>query len=180
LTRLTLGLPPETASSDAASMHNPFDFTAFPTPPPHFFSPANPLPNTTEPPAGTYQQDVTDTATQVPLHSSLPTGWPSDVDPFELIMAFSSRMPEVEQTSVQDGISPSSDAVLSTGKASGNGSASIARRDKEDGGKNYVKVTWWRPHGQTAIAPGEREASSVRTEELTTRTEANDAQSQSQ
>jgi hypothetical protein len=117
---------------------------------------------------------------EVPLHTSLPTGWPSDVDPFELIMAFSSRMPEVEQTSVQDGISPGSDTVTSTGKPSGNGSASVAPRDKEHGGKNYVKVTWWRPHGQTAIAPGEHDANSDQTSRLITRTQTNDAQSQSQ
>lgn len=134
-------------------MHDPFDFAAFPTPPPHFFSPVNHVPEPTRSASGNYQQP-SETKPDAPMPISLPMGWPSDVDPFELIMAFSSRMPEVEQTSAQDGISPSSDAMTSTCRTSASAITSAARRDTGQGGKNYVKVTWWRPHGQTAIAPG--------------------------
>lgn len=52
-------------------------------------------------------------------------------------------MPTIEQHSANDETSPMSAQAVSdpAGGTKGKG--------------KYVKVTWWRPHGQTAIAPGE-------------------------
>ncbi|CAK9784515.1 hypothetical protein CC85DRAFT_326061 [Cutaneotrichosporon oleaginosum] len=55
------------------------------------------------------------------------------VDPAQFVWAVSSRLPTVEDASPADG---------STGPS--------PRREPE----RLVKVSWWRPHGKTAIAPG--------------------------
>lgn len=79
-----------------------------------------------------------------PPNTGLPD-WSGDFDPFQLILAMSSRMPTIEQHSTVDETSPmSAQAVTDASGMLGAGK----------GKGKYVKVTWWRPHGQTAIAPG--------------------------
>lgn len=148
--RLTAGIAPRAPNTiDSAHQSNTFDYASFPNFPSNGLFPGTtqrPLDN----PASNLYPHWDRSGTQIPS-TDLPAGWPTDVDPFELIMAFSSRMPEVEQTSVQDRISPNSESGLSAGRTGGSGR--VSRRSK-DGADTFVKVTWWRPHGQTAIAPG--------------------------
>ena len=103
-----------------------------------------------------YQDDLSDSlnsTSTLPLNlfpdvSSSQT--PSGMDQF--IWAFSSRLPTVEEyspeTTNRSGPSPSMGETLRLPKGKEN-------RDGEVNGKKIVKVSWWRPHGQTAIAPGQ-------------------------
>lgn len=147
-------LSSQATSTNTAFDHKPFDFATVTSSPRLFFSPVAGAPHPIGLPPVIDPQPAPGTEMDTQTSDGLSTAWPIDVDPFELMMAFASRMPEIEQTSLQDGISPSSDTVASTGKTSA-GSLSATRRGKGEGAKNYVKVTWWRPHGQTAIAPGQ-------------------------
>ena len=84
------------------------------------------------------------TSASVGLQQSLldpqlyPAGMPSTVDPQQLVWAFSSRLPFVEESSQGDSTSPNK------------GPPKNGR--PQDG--QIFKITWWRPHGKTAIAPG--------------------------
>lgn len=92
----------------------------------------------------------------------------ASMDPTELILALSSQLPTIEEGFPFDDRSPAGSSNQGstaarrggdgespgTGNATGaggNGGSGQAERHK---GKIY-KVTWWRPHGKTAIAPGE-------------------------
>lgn len=66
------------------------------------------------------------------------------VDPAQFVWAVSSRLPTVEEASPNDERSVASDPSPAT-------VADPSRRRSKD---KTVKVSWWRPHGQTAIAPG--------------------------
>jgi hypothetical protein len=81
----------------------------------------------------------------------------ASMDPTELIMALSSQLPTIEEGMSFDDRSPGGSSNQSHAAqrladgTSPDASAGKARKDKE--GKIF-KVTWWRPHGKTAIAPG--------------------------
>jgi hypothetical protein len=68
------------------------------------------------------------------------------MDPAQFIWAVSSRLPTVEESSPFDFASAGSGP---SPKVNAGG-----KKLKGEEGK-IVKVTWWRPHGQTAIAPGQ-------------------------
>ena len=67
------------------------------------------------------------------------------MDPAQFIWAVSSRLPTVEESSPFD--------FASAGSGPSPKITSGGKKLKGEEGK-IVKVTWWRPHGQTAIAPG--------------------------
>ena len=73
------------------------------------------------------------------------------MDPAQFIWAVSSRLPTVEEASPFDQTSNHSNPSPSVNEPSA--MAKRSRHKSEPEGK-IVKVTWWRPHGQTAIAPG--------------------------
>ena len=81
----------------------------------------------------------------------------STFDPASLIFALSSRLPTVETGSVDDETSPNANFLLPFQDAvvSGSSGHSLIKNGGAKDEKKTVKVTWWRPHGQTAIAPGE-------------------------
>jgi hypothetical protein len=70
---------------------------------------------------------------------------PSSLDPAQFIWAVSSRLPTVEESSPFD--------MHSTGSGPSPKIVGGKKLHRDEEGK-IVKVTWWRPHGQTAIAPG--------------------------
>lgn len=80
----------------------------------------------------------------------------SPFDPASLIFAMSSRLPTVESGSLFNETSPASDSYIPchprVPSASDQTGLDTHSRDFDE--KKIVKVTWWRPHGQTAIAPG--------------------------
>jgi hypothetical protein len=69
----------------------------------------------------------------------------TSMDPAQFIWAVSSRLPTVEESSPFD--------FASAGSGPSPKVPSGGKKLKGEEGK-IVKVTWWRPHGQTAIAPG--------------------------
>ena len=75
--------------------------------------------------------------------------WPESVDPQQFVMALSSRVPMIEPNSAQDETSPLSDSAYGMPNMQSN-----APRLPRKGKGKLVKITWWRPHGMTAIAPG--------------------------
>jgi len=76
----------------------------------------------------------------------MPAFQPFLPDPAQFVWAVSSRLPTVEEGSPNDERSVASDPSPS---------AADQRRALAAGRKGKtVKVSWWRPHGQTAIAPG--------------------------
>lgn len=83
-----------------------------------------------------------------------PSPFPSSVDPAQFIWAVSSRLPTVEESSPHDEqrstLSGPSPTVLDP-----NTRTKRPLRKAATSKEKIVKVTWWRPHGQTAIAPGE-------------------------
>lgn len=72
------------------------------------------------------------------------------VDPAQFVWAVTSRLPTVEEGSPNDERSVASDPSPAMDPVQ-RAAWRAAREKKED---KIVKVTWWRPHGQTAIAPG--------------------------
>ncbi|BEI81678.1 hypothetical protein CcaverHIS002_0208380 [Cutaneotrichosporon cavernicola] len=70
---------------------------------------------------------------QAPILPTIPQVGNTPVDPAQFVWAVSSRLPTVEDASPLDGASGPS-----------------PRREPD----RLVKVSWWRPHGKTAIAPG--------------------------
>ena len=88
-------------------------------------------------------------------------GWTNDMDPTDLIMAMSSRLPTVEQSGSE--FSPASDSVLNANRI---GDATAQSRSSRKEARQFAKVTWWRPHGLTAIAPGASPSSTSVTCEL--------------
>jgi hypothetical protein len=89
-----------------------------------------------------------------PFVSSSP--FPSSVDPAQFIWAVSSRLPTVEEASPNDERSSVSGPSPTMGEIGQPRSSTRLTKDssKKTGDGKLVKVTWWRPHGQTAIAPG--------------------------
>ena len=89
--------------------------------------------------------------------SNYPFPFPSSVDPAQFIWAVSSRLPTVEESSPNDEQRSSvSGPSPKIGDPNGNGAKRSNRpfRKTTSPQEKIVKVTWWRPHGQTAIAPG--------------------------
>lgn len=77
---------------------------------------------------------------------------PLAMDPSDLIWALSSQLPTIEEGAWSEGIPSDKPALLEPPPST---SPSNPRQDDHrDEGRTY-KVTWWRPHGKTAIAPGE-------------------------
>ena len=116
-------------------------------------SPEDPSPHTFLP--GAIGSGLTGSVYAQQNGSSLPLSrtTPPNLDPAQFIWAVSSQLPQVEESSPYEE-KPSS---ISTGP-SPLGEAGTLRKGKAkettaDGGK-LVKITWWRPHGATAIAPG--------------------------
>lgn len=79
----------------------------------------------------------------------------NSVDPAQFVWAVSSRLPTVEEGSPNDERSIASDPSPANMDPVQRAARQAARdaKDKREEGKT-VKVSWWRPHGQTAIAPG--------------------------
>ncbi|WVQ94609.1 hypothetical protein IAU59_001689 [Kwoniella sp. CBS 9459] len=77
--------------------------------------------------------------------------WLSAFDPAQVVMALSSRLPLVEETSVHEEMAPP--VIPYTGSSALRSTATTVppNTTRED---KVVKLTWWRPHGQTAIVPG--------------------------
>ncbi|KAL7424239.1 hypothetical protein Q5752_001825 [Cryptotrichosporon argae] len=76
---------------------------------------------------------------------------PGAVDPAHFIWAVASRLPTVEEGSPND---ERGSSVSGPSPAVGESRATAKARDKKKEDGKIVKITWWRPHGQTAIAPG--------------------------
>ncbi|WVW83535.1 hypothetical protein I302_105556 [Kwoniella bestiolae CBS 10118] len=77
--------------------------------------------------------------------------WLAGFDPAEVVMALSGQLPVVEDGSIQgDRLGPSdtTSPAVRFGDIPRAFHSSGSREDK------VVKVSWWRPHGQTAIVPG--------------------------
>lgn len=76
--------------------------------------------------------------------------WLSALDPSHFVSTMSSKLPTVEDgSSAVEGLPISGIASVPNG---------AQPTETAPGGSRYhkiVKVTWWRPHGRTAIAPGE-------------------------
>ncbi|WVF67007.1 hypothetical protein IAT40_001750 [Kwoniella sp. CBS 6097] len=72
--------------------------------------------------------------------------WLSAFDPAQVVMALSSRLPLVEESSVHEEVAPTTTARA--GHLEPSIPTTVTGEDK------VVKLTWWRPHGQTAIVPG--------------------------
>ena len=94
--------------------------------------------------------------------------WSSGFDPASFIFAVSSRIPTVEEGSLHGSGSPSFPEIsgspsfpeINGGPIQGlqrevasevGGGTTKGNEEKE----KTVKISWWRPHGHTAIAPGE-------------------------
>lgn len=90
----------------------------------------------------------------VPGTEALDFQWPSGFDPMSFIHAVSSRIPIVEEGSLHDGTSPPfPDQPTASGVLRELPSTSLpSNRGHEE---KTVKISWWRPHGHTAIAPGQ-------------------------
>ncbi|ORY23128.1 fungal-specific transcription factor domain-domain-containing protein [Naematelia encephala] len=73
------------------------------------------------------------------------------------VMAMSSRLPTVEESSTLDETSPVGLTARGTRETPSQitpGTTSVTHLHKQEDKEKVVKLTWWRPHGQTAIAPG--------------------------
>jgi hypothetical protein len=88
--------------------------------------------------------------TMMPDMPFMPMAGPSSAndDSNHFMWALSSQLPLIEETSPPNG--PAS-AVSQT--SSGKPTSARMERDKTTDGK-VVKISWFRPHGQTAYAPG--------------------------
>lgn len=78
---------------------------------------------------------------------------PPNLDPTQFIWAVSSQLPQVEESSPYEERASSISTGPSPMGEHGMGRKGKAKELNADGGK-LVKITWWRPHGATAIAPG--------------------------
>jgi hypothetical protein len=135
------------SASTSTSQIPQFDFTApISLPQPHPYAPSATLSESQMlAPTPTFS-DFVNTPTNT-----------NGVDPAQFVWAFSSRLPTVEESSpFNEGSSKSdpSPKEFALGQGGGDGRRkSKGAQGKEAEGK-IVKITWWRPHGQTAIAPG--------------------------
>ena len=90
----------------------------------------------------------------LPPHvNNYPSSFQSSVDPAQFIWAVSSRLPTVEESSPND---EQKSTVSGPSPNRGDPTSKPKRPTKKAEAlhEKIVKVTWWRPHGQTAIAPG--------------------------
>ena len=94
------------------------------------------------------------------LENFLPT-WSSHIDPTALLSALSSQIPIFEDLTPTGQMGLIGEPKGTVGGAPGHGSemetagpsrnaAGRGRRDSE-----VHRIVWWRPHGDTALAPGE-------------------------
>ena len=114
----------------------------------------------------------------VPGSETLDFQWPSGFDPMSFIHAVSSRIPIVEEGSLHDGASPPfPDQQTASGVL--RELPSPSRPSNRGHEEKTVKITWWRPHGHTAIAPGKRSCTmlclTANDDRYYTRVEANHA-----
>jgi hypothetical protein len=79
---------------------------------------------------------------------------------------FSSRLPTVQTGGSSD---------TSPNEGASGISPTVRQGDRGAAGGRIVKVTWWRPHAQTAIAPGKRAAEAIVLGAQGHRTQAHDA-----
>ncbi|ORY29983.1 fungal-specific transcription factor domain-domain-containing protein [Naematelia encephala] len=124
--------------------------TTFPTIAPTTINPMLPGPSSQT----YYQPSVTGTDPfPPPTQPYPPSAFPSSVDPAQFIWAVSSRLPTVEEGSPND--ERSSLSGPSPTLADPNAPRPPRKpKEKTSSDGKIVKVTWWRPHGQTAITPG--------------------------
>ncbi|WWD10505.1 hypothetical protein V865_008641 [Kwoniella europaea PYCC6329] len=131
----------------ASTSGQPFDFSLGSIPAPAYTSldpsqqPTDSIDLTTDPTLAI--RDLT-----VPPQSP---DWLSGFDPAEVVMALSGQLPVVEDGSIQGdrlGASDTTSPAVRSGAMPRAVHSSGSREDK------VVKVSWWRPHGQTAIVPG--------------------------
>ncbi|KAK8853507.1 hypothetical protein IAR55_004214 [Kwoniella newhampshirensis] len=78
----------------------------------------------------------------------------SSFDPAHFVLAMSSRLPTVEEGdgSLPDTTTPDLPTIASAVTVDDQRKPTITKGKSSD--EKIVKVTWWRPHGQTAITPG--------------------------
>jgi hypothetical protein len=75
------------------------------------------------------------------------------VDPTQFMWAMSSRLPMVEESSPNDERTSAS-GPSPLGAEGSRLRQSTRRKGAGTSDGKIVKISWWRPHGQTAIAPG--------------------------
>jgi hypothetical protein len=92
------------------------------------------------------QSFTTGTGLTPDSNQNMTPDWWSMFDPAQVVMALSSQLPTVEESSTY-GDPPSGSLPMTLGTTS-SPATKVRSEDK------VVKLTWWRPHGQTAIAPG--------------------------
>ena len=78
--------------------------------------------------------------------------WSSGFDPASFFLAMSSRIPNVEEGSLNEEASPLLQDSSPVGPQLDLLSPNIPPRPGHE--EKTVKIIWWRPHGHTAIAPG--------------------------
>lgn len=123
-------------------------------------------PNLPGPSNYAFMQSPAASTSTLPLFSGMTPGWSGGngmtagsgvgnaMDPAHFMWAMSSQLPMVEESSPADersnvsGPSPMDQTDPSR-------QAKHARRKPPGGDGKIVKISWWRPHGQTAIAPGQ-------------------------
>jgi hypothetical protein len=100
----------------------------------------------TNPPLATHPRTTASLASNVhPIPSP-------GLDSHFLVEPFSSRLPTVPKASPSsNGFSMSAPHDRTSARESQAQQLAVSKAKKE----KTVKITWWRPHGQTAIAPGE-------------------------
>jgi len=116
------------------------------------------LPNLTTPYCSRAMAGSTPTAStpfSIPQQPfNCPSPFPSSVDPAQFIWAVSSRLPTVEESSPNDERSTIAGPSPNVGADSMVKAKRPSRKTTTSPQEKIVKVTWWRPHGQTAITPG--------------------------
>lgn len=105
-------------------------------------------------PLGSNSSQIASTSYPLPDFDS---PFPSSVDPAQFIWAVSSRLPTVEESSPND---EQRSSMSGPSPNVGEPTARVKRPAKRlpSTQEKIVKVTWWRPHGQTAIAPGKSDS----------------------
>ena len=93
-----------------------------------------------------YQQTMP-TYQPMSMSMGMPQMASSSTDPSNFMWALSSQLPLIEETSPPNG--PASTSQTS----SGHPTSQWMEKEKTSDGK-VVKISWFRPHGQTAYAPG--------------------------
>ncbi|WWC61511.1 uncharacterized protein I303_104095 [Kwoniella dejecticola CBS 10117] len=134
------------------SANQSFDFTSttFPT-----FDYSLPIATQPQPglPAFSADPSVNSTLDPLNLNSSIASpDWLSTFDPAQVVLALSGRLPVVEDGSVHEDRPAASDTSSVNQDRLMFGRAAVDKNLNDD--DKVVKVTWWRPHGQTAIVPG--------------------------